>query len=225
MIKILKKRDKAAAGHGNATTLKVRAELEGLPMVTNAGVDMLATKLENAYARGFCEGNVQVARATLQVRQASMDWTTLFGLGVRVGIMVCLLAWLLWDLLIDTAVLSGQDEEIRNPRVIHALLLQLPVYRFALAVSVGFFLWSGCLWSWSRARINYLFLLELDPEDALTPSAAATIATRQATLTLFALLLATKHLNGELRMHHAIAHLIRIASGDPCRAMVSRDIR
>ena len=45
-----------------------------------------------------------------QVRQASMEWSTLFGLGVRVGIMVCLLAWLLWDLLIDTAVLSEQAD-------------------------------------------------------------------------------------------------------------------
>ena len=78
MIKILKKRDKAAAGHGDATTLKVRAELEGLPMVTNAGVDKLAAKLENAYAKALCEGNVQVARATLQVREASMEWTPVF---------------------------------------------------------------------------------------------------------------------------------------------------
>ena len=39
-----------------------------------------------------------------------MEWSTLFGLGVRVGIMVCLLAWLLWDLLIDTAVLSEQAD-------------------------------------------------------------------------------------------------------------------
>ena len=40
-----------------------------------------------------------------------------------------------------------------------------------------------------KARVNYLFLFELEPDDALTPIEAATIATRQLILTLLLLLL------------------------------------
>eukprot|EP00965_Chrysotila_dentata_P133704 4421911-Pleurochrysis_carterae.AAC.1 len=49
-----------------------------------------------------------------------------------------------------------------------------------------------------QARINYLFMFELSPDDALTPAEAVSLGTRQLTICLLSLLLTTKSTINEL---------------------------
>ena len=49
------------------------------------------------------------------------------------------------------------------------LSLMLPVYRAGGAMVLMTFLWAGCLQAWKTARINYLYMFDLDQVLSPTP--------------------------------------------------------
>ena len=67
--------------------------------------------------------------------------------------------WTIWDVVIDVRVLQLRVDTHRQWML---LSLMLPVYRAGGAMVLMTFLWAGCLQAWKTARINYLYMFDLD---------------------------------------------------------------
>jgi hypothetical protein len=84
---------------------------------------------------------------------SSANWK-LFDQGMRFGCMLSLLAWVMWDAIVD-ARLRPADQNLW-------IQLVLPVYRGLGCVVLLGWCWGCSLYVWERYHINYPFLLELD---------------------------------------------------------------
>jgi hypothetical protein len=61
-----------------------------------------------------------------------------------------------------------------------------PVYRGLFSLVLGLWVWGGLLWAWGACRVNYLYMLGLDPRQTATA-----LETFWEASTLTALLLAS----------------------------------
>jgi len=85
------------------------------------------------------------------------DWS-LFSLGLRMGALLLLAFWVLWDCVVDTRLRPAKGEDAGF--WIDAVL---PLYRATGFTILGFWLWCLNLWVWSRAHVSHLFLMHLHP--------------------------------------------------------------
>ncbi len=194
-IKITKKHDKAVEPHLRLGD-ELNRLLQDLEFSRHASTSELIERLEIAFAAAFSDGNVHVARALLLVRRSkSTSWVQLT-LGMRIGFAGALLTWLLWDLIVDTAVLDLP--ETKRAMWSSVIMNQIPIYRGCGALALGLGMWALTLSTLKRARINYLFLFEWRHEEAMAPPEAAMLATQKLTVLLFCLLLLTKAMLHEL---------------------------
>ena len=171
------------------------AELQDSTLFTPDALDNLISQLEETYARHFCDGSVQVARATLLVRKVRPNSQMLVMLGVRAGVILTLTFWLLWDVLVDVRVM---DLGLKMNRDRMWVATQMPLCRVGLAVVLMQFLWAGCLYVMSRARINFEYMLDFGPRANTNAGLAASDAARSLIFYLLSLLLFVKALIGEL---------------------------
>jgi len=193
-VKIIKKHDKALP---KALREQLLPRLEALPFVSGTDNEKLCQELEVAFARAFCDGNVQVARTDLLVRREAEGQSALasFGSGMRIGLGCAVLLWLLWDLAVDGELLeprAGSDVS----HIPNSIAVVAPIYRLCFIHGFAYFLWAVCLHVWKRARVNYLFMFVLVPTTALTPKEALAHGTRQLTLCLLSLIFFSKSLTG-----------------------------
>lgn len=172
------------------------AEVEACPFVTPDELDELCSQLEKAFADSFCDGSIQAARATLLVRKIRPNTALLLSFGLRLGLAVGLAFWIAWDELVDVKMMHLGN--MRHTGMNTWLTTQLPLLRAGGAVVVVQFLWALCLHLWSKSRINFEFMLDLDPKTNTSALIAASTATRTCVFYLLSLLLFTKSLIGEL---------------------------
>jgi hypothetical protein len=114
-----------------------------------------------------------------------------FRLGIRVGIIIILSAWIVWDVLVDFVYLQGDTSvqgygkchkseadlllvEKGNRAIANAWFTKdFPVYRGMFSIIFWLWCWSAVLYLWKTFRINYLFIFQLDPH--LTATATETM--------------------------------------------------
>lgn len=195
-VKICKKHDKiVGAPYCQLWDSCLKAELEPLPFVKRRGLDDLINQLEQGYADAFCEGNVQMAKAALLMRQEKSAPGTALTLGLQLGACAMLSVWTLWDLWVDVQVMRIT---VNTQRQWKLLSLTLPIYRACGAIVLGTGLWACCLQCWKVARINYLFMFDLDQDTALSPTSALVLASRLCVVFLLSALLVVKAMIKEL---------------------------
>ena len=119
-------------------------------------VEQLASQLEQVYANWFCERNVSEARAQMLPKKGDsleMDWSQL-RLGYRMGMCAILGIWVCWD------CIWGLYESGRSTI---GGRTAFPVFRACGGILLLQWLWGVSVWVWSRYRVNYIYLFDLDP--------------------------------------------------------------
>jgi len=138
----------------------------------------------------FLPGNdPDVARAELLLKRDddAAQSVAPFLLGFRFGICLLLVCWILWDVVVDFWIIQqkgGEEAAAQLHRITHechpsyddkniSIASQwfekdFPVYRGMGSLVLWLWCWGVCLYVWNHARINYLFMMELDPRITAT---------------------------------------------------------
>ncbi|KAF0688924.1 Aste57867_19549 [Aphanomyces stellatus] len=117
------------------------------------------TKLENWFARSFYDNNRPIALAALMARKDEhVDFSQAY-MGMKFGMLFMLGLWVLWDVGIIPSI-QRDDNHLR-------LLLTkgFPVYRGMGCVILFNWLMGVSLYVWRSARINYMYIMDLDPRN------------------------------------------------------------
>jgi xenotropic and polytropic retrovirus receptor 1 len=158
-------------------------------------------KHELLYASIFCAHSREVAKAELLIKRSeytSEAFEIPFRLGVRIGFCLLLLSWVAWDIIADYAFIqkdnqeeqflechkSNIDRKMSDSIIDTWFKKDFPLYRGMMSLVLALWMWGGLIYTWQSYRINYLFMLELDPK--LTPSMIETLWTA-ADLTILVL--------------------------------------
>jgi hypothetical protein len=74
-------------------------------------LDTTIVEVENFVAQHFCDGSVAVACFTLLTKQGRRwDWG-MFSVGMRFGLMLLLVVWVIWDCVVDRFV--GENNGVK----------------------------------------------------------------------------------------------------------------
>jgi hypothetical protein len=203
-VKIVKKFDKtipSAAGRYNSA-------LESRNMLNDGkAVDALATKYEQLYANWFCDGDLRAGKAQMLTKQGDgleMDWSQL-QLGYRMGMCAVLALWVCWDcvwgLVADGTSTIGARAAF-------------PVFRACGGLLLLQWFWGCSVFVWSRYRVNYIYLFDLDPRNISTPLGIFAQAVDNTLIFMLLMLLYYKvcifivSVEGQMDCHHlTIANL------------------
>jgi hypothetical protein len=94
-----------------------------------------------------------------------------FDLGLRVGLCAMLLLWLVWDCVLYTESFGDDTETGSEGNGRHADLFSnmvaFPVFRFALGLILLAWFWGWSLYMWHTARINWIYIMDLDPHTTM----------------------------------------------------------
>ncbi|EQC36068.1 hypothetical protein SDRG_06803 [Saprolegnia diclina VS20] len=116
-----------------------------------------AARLEDWFTRTFHSGNRPVAISELMSRRVEIvDWAQAY-MGVKFGCLLMLGLWVIWDAGIIPNI-STNDNHLR-------LLLTkgFPLFRGMGCVILFNWLMGVSLYVWRSARINYKYIMDLDP--------------------------------------------------------------
>ena len=183
IVKIIKKHDKI-----NPTSRAMKFLLSKLRECSHfpkfQSLTVIKSKHQTLYAQVFCSGDNDVAHAELLLKRndEAMQSVKPFLLGFRFGICLLLLCWILWDVVVDFWInqqKGGVEAAAQLHRITHechtsyadkniSIASQwfekdFPVYRGMGSIILWLWCWGICLFVWNHSRINYLFMLELDP--------------------------------------------------------------
>ena len=158
-VKIVKKFDKMCPGHKGKYK-----EATKEAYICNEGkeVEELEERMEFVYASWFCDGNTREARAQLLPKRGDglqMDWSQL-RLGYRLGMCAILTLWVCWDCV--WGLVRDGNSTIGSR---HAF----PVFRACGGLLLLHWFWGMSVYVWTRFRINYIFLFDLDPKTVSSP--------------------------------------------------------
>ena len=158
-VKIVKKFDKTVPSEGG----RFADALESRNMLNDGkGVDLLASKYEEQYANWFCDGDIRAAKAQMLTKRGDgleMDWSQL-QLGYRMGMCAVLALWVCWDCVWGLVAEGNTTIGARAA---------FPVFRFAGGLLLLQWFWGCSVFVWTRYRVNYIFLFDLDPRNVSTP--------------------------------------------------------
>lgn len=87
----------------------------------------------------------------------SRDWK-LFSLGLRLGALLMLLVWAIWDCVVDAHIRPES-----NPTGDYWIDAVIPLYRCTGFAILCYWMWGLNVLVWTRFKINYLFLMQLHP--------------------------------------------------------------
>lgn len=125
-------------------------------------VEGLETRLEKVYADWFCEGNVREATAQLLPKRGDglqMDWSQL-RLGYRLGMCAILTLWVCWDCIWGL---------VRDGNSTIGGRIAFPVFRGCGGLLMLHWFWGVSVYIWTRFRVNYIFLFDLNPKTVRSP--------------------------------------------------------
>jgi len=127
---------------------------------TQGSLSELLESIEKSFALSFCDGNTAMAKGMLLMKMDSaIDWDLLM-LGIRLGIIIMLAIWNIWDCSLDAYMEYGGS----YPSMWH--VYEYPVYRGIGCSILVVWCWGFMLMVWRGGRVNYLYLLEIDPRHA-----------------------------------------------------------
>ncbi|KAL3909238.1 MAG: hypothetical protein SGILL_008164, partial [Bacillariaceae sp.] len=158
-VKIVKKFDKTVPSEQG----RFADALESRNMLNDGkGVDLLATKYEEQYANWFCDGDIRAAKAQMLTKRGDgleMDWSQL-QLGYRMGMCAVLALWVCWDCVWGLVAEGNTTIGARAA---------FPVFRACGGLLLLQWFWGCSVFVWTRYRVNYIFLFDLDPRNVSTP--------------------------------------------------------
>jgi xenotropic and polytropic retrovirus receptor 1 len=125
-------------------------------------VEVLEEKMEKVYADWFCDGNIREATAQLLPKRGDglqMDWSQL-RLGYRLGMCAILTLWVCWDCIWGL---------VRDGNSTIGGRVAFPVFRGCGGLLMLHWFWGVSVYVWTRFRINYIFLFDLNPRTVSSP--------------------------------------------------------
>jgi len=159
----------------------------------------LKLKVETSYSQVFCNHSLEVAKAELFMKNndssmesySSLSRSFAFRLGSRIGICLILFIWVIWDIIINFAILSKNEQEhiFERCRRKHSILIydhetvlrawfekDFPVYRGMILLIIWLWCWALLVRLWSKYRINFIYMFKLDPDTFATGSETMWVA-------------------------------------------------
>ncbi|KAG5190537.1 EXS family-domain-containing protein [Tribonema minus] len=124
-------------------------------------LDEVTRMCEKEFAIMFCSGNVSQARGMLlpQKTDERFDWAQ-FQLGYHLGIAAVLAFWVVWDCCVEVFK-RGEDVSVMGQPAFR-------VYRGVAGLLLLHWAWGFSVLVWTRTRINFIYLFELDPRHQMT---------------------------------------------------------
>lgn len=160
-----------------------------------ARVEALINEVEALFASAFSDGNMHLARSALLVRHSRERANWRHGQrGTKVGIVLMLLIWLSWDVLVDWSP-DRASPALAPARGRAWLRTVLPLYRGCGLLGLALWVSAGCLSLCTRARINYVYLLD-EPALANASGALFDSAANYSICFLLSLLFSLKAVRG-----------------------------
>ncbi|KAG5178815.1 EXS family-domain-containing protein [Tribonema minus] len=129
-----------------------------------ARLDDVMRACEREFALLFCGGDLAQARGMLlpQKLDEAIDWGQ-FQLGYHLGIAAILAFWVVWDCCVEVAK-KGEDVSVMGQPAFR-------VFRAVAGLLLLHWAWAFSVLYWTRTRINFLYLFELDPRHQSPPLA------------------------------------------------------
>lgn len=160
-VKIIKKHDKTLKEFQGKFKKVVTAD-----SICNGGKDVegLSNRLEFLFANWFCDRDINEARAQMLPKKGDglqMDWSQL-RLGYRMGMCSILALWVCWDCI--WGMLQNGSTTIGGRTA-------FPVFRGFFGLLLVQWCWGASVWVWTRYRVNYIYIMDLDPHLVRSPIA------------------------------------------------------
>jgi hypothetical protein len=161
-VKIVKKHEKTLKEEKSKYKQAIRPE-----NICNEGgksVERFSSNVERLYANWFCDRNVNEAQAQLLPKKGDglqMDWSQL-RLGYRMGMCSILGLWVCWDCI--WGLVSHGQTTIGSRAA-------FPVFRACGGLLILQWFWGCSVWVWTRYRVNYIYIMDLDPSIVASPLA------------------------------------------------------
>ena len=196
-VKILKKHDKVTGVNLMENGISVLTENKSF--MAHVEIDLLIKKHEELYAKFFHGGNLDLAKAELLIKRNSKE-NLIRNTGARFclyGVVLILAIWILWDIVVDVSIrqggsLIGPQYKPVNMSNAYAIDLwrknEFPVYRGMAMIVLWIWCWALSIHIWTEGRVNYLYMLELDPRDAPESTSIFETAARH-TIVIFGMFL------------------------------------
>jgi EXS family/SPX domain len=125
-------------------------------------VEALATRMEKLYANWFCGRSISEARAQMLTKKGDgleMDWSQL-RLGYRMGMCTVFGLWVCWDCIWGL---------LREGNSTIGARAAFPVFRACGGLLMLQWCWGVSVWVWTRYRVNYIYLFDLNPNIVASP--------------------------------------------------------
>ncbi|GAX28880.1 hypothetical protein FisN_20Lh184 [Fistulifera solaris] len=160
-VKIVKKYDKTIKESQGKFKKIVTSDT-----ICNGGKDVegFANRLEFLFANWFCDRDINEARAQMLPKKGDglqMDWSQL-RLGYRMGMCSVLALWVCWDCI--WGMLQNGSTTIGGRTA-------FPVFRGFFGLLLVQWFWGASVWVWTRYRVNYIYIMDLDPHLVRSPIA------------------------------------------------------
>ncbi|POM65962.1 EXS domain containing hypothetical protein [Phytophthora palmivora] len=160
-VKILKRYDKIASFPTDQRK-EQKAKLHTFEFAKAQQCSELLSQVEKSFADWFCDGNTNVAVATLMTKKEDfVNWGHIY-LGIKGGSCLILLIWVCWDSLVVPTFHNGRENHLIDLVRTRAY----PVYRGIGCLLLLHWLVGVSLYVWRSARINYRYIFELNPRRA-----------------------------------------------------------
>lgn len=167
------------------------ALLDGKQFVEAHELHDLIGVVQRSFAAEFYDGDLRLANdALLEKQGVDVDWNQ-FRNGILFGACLVLAMWMCWDIVVDEA-------QRPNPDGSH--LWQNPLFRLFRAVFSFLLLewaWGILTYVWIHNRVNYLYVLDLDPHRQLFPHQIFTMASKHTALFIVIFILWYKVTRGD----------------------------
>ena len=226
VVKILKKHDKVTEQSLMKTSVGVVSASK--TFMAHEEIDVLIQKHERLYADFFHNGNMDLAKGDLLLKRNNQEQliARTGARGCLYGVVSVLLIWITWDIVVDISLRGGTmiDKKFLPPNsnmtgeeaIGHWRQNEFPVYRGIMYIVFWLWCWGASLYVWEAGRVNYLYMLELDPRMSQESSAIFEMAARHTIVILALFLLHFKMMSNSLGLtgwfweHPGIVTLILI---------------
>jgi hypothetical protein len=190
-VKIFKKHDKSTGLSTGKNMMKMLERFKPTFVETPECLALM-DQIEILVARAYFSGNRMLALSELMLKHHKISSWEMMHIGFRIGVVLMLLCWVIWDVTVDT------KRETLGPREQAQMEDTLRIFRGCGFFVLGFWLWTLCVFVWTTNSINYIYLFEFDPRRALLWEESLSKATTATIAYLFLLLSYVKITLGEL---------------------------
>lgn len=154
VIKIAKKYKKVS---GNTRTEDWASLIHRCNFVKKPQLSHSIRSVEQSYASLFCHGSLINARRILLQKQriASYNWGAYIS-GLRFGVTLMLMFWVIWDCLVDSFTRKA-------PSAVWMTTI-FPIYRGCGCLVLLGWCWGLNVYVWDMNRVNWRYILELHPK-------------------------------------------------------------